>query len=125
MSAFRLLIIDDEAVIRDGFKRFLSIKLPEINVITAEDGNKGLQLAQLEKPDLILLDLSMPEMTGFEVLTQMAFYSIQIPVIVMTAFDTEPNQNMIRITTRSDDIKILRKPVNLDELATLIAQYMK
>ena len=125
MSAFRLLIIDDEAVIRDGFKRFLSIKLPEINVITAEDGNKGLQLAQLEKPDLILLDLSMPEMTGFEVLTQMAFHSIQIPVIVMTAFDTEPNQNMIRITTRSDDIKILRKPVNLDELATLIAQYMK
>jgi CheY-like chemotaxis protein len=125
MSAFRLLIIDDEAVIRDGFKRFLSITFPEINVITAEDGNKGLQLAQLEKPNLILLDLSMPEMTGFEVLTQMAFHNIQIPVIVMTAFGSESNQNLVRITALSDDIKILRKPVNLDALATLIAQYMK
>jgi DNA-binding response OmpR family regulator len=125
MSNFCILIIDDEASIRDGFKRFLSSKFPQVTVLTAEDGNVGLQMAQMYKPDLILLDLSMPEMTGFEVLDMMFFIKLVIPVIVMTAFGSEANKDMVRVSSRNENIKILRKPVDLDELKTLIAQYVK
>lgn len=125
MSKFCVLVIDDEASIRDGFKRFLSSKFPQVTVLTAEDGSIGLQLAQIEKPDLILLDISMPVMTGFEVLDQMVFFKIHIPVIVMTAFGSETNQDMVRISSRNEDIRILRKPVELEELKSLVAEYVK
>jgi CheY-like chemotaxis protein len=125
VSKFCVLVIDDEASIRDGFKRFLSSKFPQVTVLTAEDGSIGLQLAQIEKPDLILLDISMPVMTGFEVLDQMVFFKIHIPVIVMTAFGSETNQDMVRISSRNEDIRILRKPVELEELKSLVAEYVK
>jgi CheY-like chemotaxis protein len=124
MSDFRILIIDDEASIRDGFKRFLSSKFPQVTVLTAENGSIGLQMAQMDKPDLILLDISMPVMTGFEVLDQMFFIKLTIPVIVMTAFGSETNQDMVRVSSRNENIQILRKPVDLDELKALIAQYV-
>ena len=124
MSEFRILIVDDEASIRDGFKRFLSSKFSQVTVLTAEDGNVGLQMAQQDKPDLILLDISMPQMTGFEVLDLMFFIKLTIPVIVMTAFGSETNQDMVRVSSRNENIQILRKPVDLDELKALIAQYV-
>ncbi len=124
MSDFRILVIDDEASIRDGFKRFFSSKFPQVTVLTAEDGNVGLQMVQMDKPDLILLDISMPVMTGFEVLDQMFFIKLTIPVIVMTAFGSETNQIMVRVSSRNENIQILRKPVDLDELKALIAQHV-
>jgi YesN/AraC family two-component response regulator len=124
MSAFRLLIIDDEVSIRDGFKRFLSVSIPEVEVITAEDGNIGLQLAQLEEPNLILLDLSMPVMTGLEALNQMQFIKLSIQTVIMTAFGTENNKDMARACSQNEHIQILRKPVDLDELETIIRKAM-
>ena len=123
-TQFRLLIIDDEVSIRDGFKRFLSVSLPDLDVITAPDGIVGLNRAQLDHPDLILLDLGMPEMTGFEVLAQLRFMSIKTPVIVMTAFDTEDNKDMVRVTSNDENVQILRKPIAPDQLLALLKTAM-
>lgn len=65
-NAKRILLIEDEFFIRDLYERYLSKNGYE--VITAVDGEEGLNKAQNEKVDLILLDIMMPKMTGLEVL---------------------------------------------------------
>ena len=64
-----ILTIDDEQAIRRSFKDYLEDS--DYRVIEAENGLKGLQICEKANPDLVLLDLSMPEMDGFEVLASL------------------------------------------------------
>ena len=60
----KVLVIDDSNVIRNMVKFALTMK--EHSVITANDGDEGIQIAREAKPDLILLDILMPKMNGYE-----------------------------------------------------------
>ena len=84
MSAKRILIVDDEEMIRELAKDYLQSKGYE--VLIAEDGKKGLQEAQANKPDLIILDVNMPKMNGFQVLEKLKQDSETrgIPVLMLT-----------------------------------------
>lgn len=62
----KILIIEDEEHLREMYK--IKFVLEGFEVITAKDGEKGLALAKSEKPDLVLLDIIMPKINGFEVL---------------------------------------------------------
>lgn len=81
----KILVIDDEAVIR----RVVGVLLGQAgyDVIYAEYGLSGIAMAQSEKPDLILLDLMMPVVDGFEVLKRLREDNVasRIPVIILTA----------------------------------------
>ena len=79
----RILAIDDEEEIREVIRRGLA----EHEVITASDGLEGLEKAHRFVPDLILLDVTMPEMTGFEVCRQLRASPdlVWVPVIFLTA----------------------------------------
>ncbi len=85
MSKKRILVIDDEPNIRKMLKTLLEIN--EYEVDTAENGLVGLEKIKKSKPDLVLLDLVMPEMTGYQVLAQMhqATEIKTIPIILFTA----------------------------------------
>lgn len=78
-------MIDDN----DDIREFLTVKLsPYFEVITAVDGNEGIQRSTNEDPDLIICDVMMPGMNGFE-LTKMLkdnFATCHIPVILLTAY---------------------------------------
>ena len=82
-----ILVIDDEVDILDLLEMIL--ELEGYCVITAGDGNQGLQLAKTHRPDLILLDLMMPEMDGFEVVERLRQDERwkSIPIVVVTAKD--------------------------------------
>lgn len=78
------LIIDDEAHVRTYFR----LMLGELNIATqweASDGAKGLELALAHRPDLVLLDVNLPEMDGLEVLGRLGTDAPEIPVIMVTA----------------------------------------
>lgn len=77
-----VMVVDDEP----GVIRFVKINLSlaGYEVISADGGEQALQLLQSEKPDIILLDILMVPVTGFDVLVQLRTFS-QIPVIVFTA----------------------------------------
>lgn len=79
---FKILIIEDEETLID----LLSTKLKNegYNVICAVDGEAGYAKIESEKPDLILLDIIMPKMDGYEVLEKMNDNNIKIPVIVIS-----------------------------------------
>jgi two-component system, OmpR family, KDP operon response regulator KdpE len=78
----RILVVDDEP----GILRFIKIglSLAGYDVITATNGEEGLKLADSAKPDLMLLDILMVPMSGFEVLVKLREFS-NMPVIVFTA----------------------------------------
>jgi len=82
--AKKILIMEDERILRELLEKKLQEKNYE--VITASDGEEGFMKLKNEKPDLILLDIIMPKMSGFEVLekTQKDAQMSKIPVIIVS-----------------------------------------
>lgn len=80
----KILVIEDEATLQKALNEVLSKDGYE--VVSSLDGLKGLELAQGENPDLILLDIILPKMDGFEVLKRIKEddKTSQIPVIILT-----------------------------------------
>ena len=78
----RVLVVDDEPGILNFVR--VNLRLAGFDVITTTSGEEALQLAQSQKPDIMLLDILMQPLTGFDVLERLRAFS-QIPVIVFTA----------------------------------------
>ena len=78
----KILIIDDEAALRNSFSDYLEDR--NFEVLTAENGRTGLELIDKEQPDMILVDLRMPEVDGLEVLKQTKESAPDIPKIVIS-----------------------------------------
>lgn len=77
-----ILITDDDPTIRYSFADYLSDQ--NYNILTAENGRVGLDIFKKEKPDLVLLDLRMPEMDGIELLKEINKITDEIPLIVIS-----------------------------------------
>ncbi len=85
-GAIRVLIVDDEQVIREGCERALASSGYEVS--KAENGARGIELLENERFDIILLDLMMPGVDGFEVLKWVKEFRPSVQVIVITGFAT-------------------------------------
>lgn len=109
-----ILIIDDEAQIR----RFLSITLKAHNyeVTEADHGQMGIDKAALNKPDLILLDLGLPDLQGIEVLQKIREWSM-VPVIIVSVRDSE-HDIVSSLNAGANDY--VTKPFNTNELIARI-----
>jgi signal transduction histidine kinase/DNA-binding response OmpR family regulator len=114
-TSSKLLLIDDDPAARYVFKQFLSGT--HLTVIEAVDGREGIHLAQVEKPDCIVLDLSLPEMSGIEVLSRLKNDSTtnHIPVIINTSQSLEAQEQK---TLAENTIAILSKEMVFQEVAT-------
>jgi len=80
----KILIVEDDRFLRELMAR--KLKMENFEVIEAEEGGEGLKKIREEKPDLVLLDLILPEMDGFEVLEQKRKDEVikNIPVIILS-----------------------------------------
>ena len=117
MSKKKILIIEDESDQTMMVKARLEANGYEVS--SAFDGAEGLNKVQQEKPDLVLLDLILPKMDGFEVFTFLRKdpQTKSIPVIVITAFGTEFAEERCR------DCEVehfIRKPYEAEELVAKI-----
>ncbi len=83
----KILIIDDDGIVRDALVIFLSKKNHE--VLLSGDGINGLLIFKNSKPDLVILDRNIPNMTGSRVLAEMKKISPKIPIIILTAYDSD------------------------------------
>ncbi len=64
------------------------IRLPEATVVAAETGQQGVDMAETERPSVVILDLGLPDITGFEVLKKVRLFS-DVPVLILTACGDE------------------------------------
>lgn len=85
----RILVADDHPVVRDGLAAILSTQADLQVVAEAGSGQETLAQADQMQPDVVLLDLEMPQMDGVEVLRRLREQHPQMKVIIFTAFDTD------------------------------------
>ncbi|HZV12725.1 MAG TPA: response regulator [Candidatus Kapabacteria bacterium] len=110
MSKPTILIVDDELQIR----RFLRIGLEanEYNVVEASTGKDAVLQAGMVHPDVVILDLSLPDMTGIQVLKQIREWS-NVPVIILSVLDREQDK-IEALDNGADDY--VTKPFSMGEL---------
>lgn len=85
----KVLLADDHSIVREGLRRVLEDS-GEIKIIAeASDGEKAFHEAMEKKPDVAVIDISMPGMDGLEVLTRLKSYCPDIPVLILTMHDEE------------------------------------
>jgi len=111
--ALRILVVDDERPIR----RFLKVSLGgQHTVFEAANGEEALQAVTMERPDLIILDLGLPDMDGAEVTRRLREWT-QIPIIVISVREREDDK-IAALDAGADDY--LTKPFSVDELLARI-----
>jgi DNA-binding NarL/FixJ family response regulator len=80
----RVCVIDDHAVVREGLKRIISGSPGMAVTAEARDGVEGLQVLRTEPCDVVLLDITMPNMSGLEVLKELRSESPRLPILVLS-----------------------------------------
>lgn len=85
----KILLCDDQAVIRDGLEMLLTLEKDFQVVASAQDGAEALELAQKHKPDLILMDLKMPIMNGIEATREIRKKLPNVKILVLTTYDDD------------------------------------
>ena len=109
-NAPHILVIDDEPQILRALRTILTEK--EFNVTTANRGEEGLTLAAANEPDVIILDLGLPDMDGVEVCARLREWT-QCPIIVLSVRDSERDK-VAALDKGADDY--LTKPFSIEEL---------
>ena len=84
----KILLIEDDRTLVESISLIFSYHWPESRVIYACSGEQGLELARDEQPSAVILDLGLPDISGFEVLKRIRRFS-NVPVIVLTARSSE------------------------------------
>lgn len=121
MTKKRILLIEDESDM--VYALTLQLEAAEYEVLTAQDGQVGLDLARKEKPDLIILDLMLPKIDGFKICRMLKFDKkyMKIPIIMFTARAQE--QDMKRGQEVGADAYITKPfdtQVLLDKISALL-----
>ncbi len=116
-TAIRVLVVDDHAVVREGLRNFLGM-LPGIELVgEASSGAEALTVAAQVKPQVVLMDLVMPQMDGIEATRQLREKHPELKVIVLTSFADE---NKLFPALRAGAVAYLLKDVGPRELADTI-----
>jgi two-component system OmpR family response regulator len=116
----RLLVVDDEATILELLSG--SLRLAGFEVMTASSGAEAVRAAASGRPDLVLLDVMMPDGDGFEALSRIRSAGGEVPVIFLTARDEVPDR-VTGFAVGADDY--VTKPFSLDELLGRIRAVLK
>ena len=119
----RILLAEDDRILRKAGE--VSLKKRGYEVIPAVDGEDALAKAREHQPDLVLLDVMMPKMNGFEVLTALKGEPgvRDIPVIMLT--NLEQPADIQRAANSGAHSYLVKSNMNLDELATKIKDALK
>jgi DNA-binding response OmpR family regulator len=84
----KVVVIDDSPDIIEVVSLCFQLRWSGTNIVSASDGNKGLELIEAENPDLVILDIGLPDTDGFQVLHEIRRFS-QVPVIMLTVRDED------------------------------------
>ena len=117
----KILLVEDNELNRDMLSRRLKRK--EFNVVCAVDGEMGIGMASSESPDIIIMDLSLPVIDGWEAIKELKAndQTASIPIIVLTAHAMEGDREKA-METGCDDYDT--KPVDFERLLSKINKFV-
>jgi len=114
-----ILIIEDSESIKQVLKEV--IEMYDHNLILAKNGKEGVLLYEKAKPDLVLMDLSMPEMCGCETSEKIHAMDPNAKVIVMSGMEDARCEHGNKVQHSG----FLKKPFTVDKVVKIISQYLK
>ena len=116
----RILLVDDE----DGMRTILKLNLEkqDYEVVTADNGKDAFKIFKGQHFDLLLLDVMMPEVDGYQLCEQIRLENLEVPIIFLTAKDTSPDK-IFGLKKGADDY--VTKPYILEELLLRIQNLLK
>ena len=116
----RILIVEDEPAMVAGLRD--NFEFEDYEVISAEDGVAGLERALTEHPDLVVLDVMMPKMSGLEVCKQLRAKAPELPIIMLTARGQEVDK-VVGLELGADDY--VTKPFSIRELLARVKAVLR
>jgi len=116
----RILVVEDDVSILAGLS--MNLKFDGYDVIQAQDGTTGLQRALDEWPDLIVLDLMLPQMNGFQLIKELRRRGSKVPVVILSAKGMEGDK-ILGLSLGADDYVV--KPFGLQELLARIKAVLR
>ena len=120
MAQQRILVVDDHAAIRALLKNLL--EEDDFQVLEAQTGRQALASIEQQQPNLVLMDIKLPDITGIEVLQQLKTRGVKANVILMTAYGTS---NLVIRGTELGAVDYVPKPFqDLDKLLALVRQHL-
>ena len=117
----RILIAEDFDDNRVALK--LMLQLAGFSVLEARDGTQAVEIARREKPDLVLMDISLPGLDGLEATRQLRADAAfgQLPIIIISAYDDQGKLDQAQAAGGSD---YLSKPLEFEKLRAMIARHL-
>ncbi|MDN5341962.1 response regulator transcription factor [Oceanotoga sp. DSM 15011] len=107
----KILVIDDEESILDLIR--MNLMLEDYNVLVADNGKKGIEIFESERPDFLILDIMLPDTDGFSILKEIRSIDKDTPIIMLTA-KNQINDKLIGLHLGADDY--ITKPFDSREL---------
>ena len=112
----KVLLVDDDPDILETLSVSISLRWPDSTLLFAQDGRSGLDMVDQERPDVVILDVGLPDMDGFQVCQQIRMFS-DVPIIMLTVRDQELDK-VRGLEIGADDY--VTKPFNYLELLSRI-----
>ena len=120
----RICLVDDEQEILANLKLEICEQQEQWEVLTYHSGLDAMKEVMKGKVSLVVTDIAMPDMDGYELYRRIRDYDPEIPVIMITGFGYDPNHVLVR--SRQDGLQdILFKPFETDKLVALIQKRLK
>jgi DNA-binding response OmpR family regulator len=120
MAQERILIVEDEQAVARGLE--YGLREEGYRVILAGNGREGLAKALEEAPDLIILDIRLPDVSGFDVCREMRAHGLRQPILILTVRDEEADK-VLGLELGADDY--LTKPYSLRELISRVRALLR
>jgi two-component system alkaline phosphatase synthesis response regulator PhoP len=120
MAGERILIVEDERAVARGLEYGLSSE--GFTVLWADTGRRALELARSHSPHLVLLDIRLPDVSGFDVCRQLRSGGSRVPILMLTARDEEVDK-VLGLELGADDYVV--KPYSLRELISRIRALLR
>ena len=120
MENLKVLVVDDEPNIRDLLSA--SLRFQGHQVLTAANGNEAINKIVDNQPDIVLLDVMLPDISGFGVTKKIRSLGIEVPILFLTARD-DTEDKVTGLTVGGDDY--VTKPFSLDEIIARISAIMR
>lgn len=117
MSPIRVLLADDHPVVREGIRDLLSQDVTIQVVGEAADGLEALELTRRQEPDVLVLDLEMPRMNGFQLIERISSENLDVKILVLSA---HASQEYVRILIEQGIAGYLMKEEALDKIVEAV-----